>query len=64
MIEITYNDGHKDIFEIYNNSKTHVTWEDYACNFIKINKNTRKVSILINEEWLEYDLQIKSYRLI
>ena len=64
MIEIIYNDGHKEIFEIYNHSKTHVIWEDYACNFIRINKNTGKASILVNKEWIEYDLQIKSYRII
>lgn len=62
MIEITYTNGDKNIFEIYNESNTHIMWKDYARNFIIINKNNNKSSILIDGEWVEYDLKMESYR--
>ena len=61
MIEITYMNGLTDIFDIYSETNTHITWKDYARNFIRINKNSGKTSILINNEWTEYDLKIDSY---
>lgn len=62
MIEITYVNDLTDKFDIYSETDTHITWKDYARNFIRINKHSNKVSLLIDNTWVEYDLRIKSYK--
>jgi len=64
MIEITYNNGQIDTFEIYSETDTHITWEDYACNFIRINKHTGRTTLLHDGEWIDHNPNIASYRKI
>lgn len=64
MIEITYIDGRIDTFEIYSESNTHIIWKDYALNLIRINKHTGKVTLFHDNEWINYDISVQSYRKI
>ena len=62
MIEITYKDGTIDAFEIYSESKTHITWIDYAQNMVRINKLSGKVSLQHEQGWIDYNACIISYK--
>ena len=64
MIEITYKIGTKDIFEIYSETDTYVTWKDYAQNFIRVNKHTGRITLLHDDNWIDYNISIQSYKIL
>ena len=64
MIELTYISGCIRTFEIYNESNNHIIWKDSVDNLIRINKKTNHITMFHDGEWIDYDSQIMSYRVI
>lgn len=64
MIQIIYDSGNKDEFEIIGMSGDYVIYEDNARNRIKINRKTLQTYIFIDEisSWKNIELNIKDFK--